>query len=284
MKVGPYVPVCCDRYENPSIGAVNDLLPVKTDRVARSIIPHLAAALSLNTATIGLFSVFPLNMAMITAAMIISSAALMIDTLFFEKNDYTPEIERFVRGVCDLSIVNWFGQSSFHILAHEMGHALSALATLKGAKITLSQFSPFQGGAITISDYSGLTLLGKLLGAKGSLALIVAGGIIGTTSVAMGCVGVSQCISDWHPELARYLDLYALSSILTEFSYGFVSWLDPTIVENSDFIKLWDILGLHPLITLGCMIASPALLIRCRKQLADAGGNSGSKEHGGDFE
>lgn len=250
----------------PALEANNheDPLTQKLEMIAKKILLGPAPCLAINIGTMAALSWAPLSMSVISLSLIVASGAYACYHILEDAPDAIGKtIEDCLDKLTKFSHVSWVGRIAPQAFLHECGHALAALATLKDTKLDLSIY-PFKGGMLEVIESKGYTKFGEWLGANGSKMLFLAGGVIASTASALGCVGIARALQENHPEISEALNMYAVSTVLGEMMYGFLSLYDPSL--HSDFTLLYQLSGVHPLLIMLIIAGSPWLLYQLIKK------------------
>ncbi len=141
-------------------------------------------------------------------------------------------------------------------LIHEGGHAIASHMVYKNPVPNISVDS---GGGKTSFFTNELTSFGNNLGKEGSSMFVSAAGAGIWVLISAGAMFMSHKWRKTHPELSRYLLMTVIISIFHHVVYA-ISALTASMQDKShDFVNLW-LGGVHPLVSVICMIAIPLLV------------------------
>src|SRR3989344_6125086 len=160
--------------------------------------------------------------------------------------------------------IRWFASEVFafgsaihaNTLIHEFGHYGAALATLKNPSLSLELF-PFKGGATRIQA-SALSKFGERLGEQNVHPFISGAGPALSCCVSGILMGVGLGIQRKHPETARMLIVSSLINFIVHAVYAFSAFFTNPTYFAHDFVALWAMAGLHPLVATIAILAIPA--------------------------
>jgi len=172
----------------------------------------------------------------------------------------SSQSEEAVRQLSRFSIVNTLGLSSLTIVIHECGHFLAARLLLRNSLAGLT-IIPFLGGETTYTISYGLTKIGQFVGLDRALLIIAAGGIATSTSIALLEIGFAHRFSAKYPCISELLSLHAISQLTFEILYGMKTLIEQKPNLTNDFIKLWYVGGIHPIIPTAFMTGMLGLAI-----------------------
>jgi hypothetical protein len=144
------------------------------------------------------------------------------------------------------------------VLVHESGHALTAMALYQNARPTIEVF-PLEGG-VTRYSAGPLTKLGEFFGRKISGVIVSGAGAAFSILFATVNIGLAHHFKQDHPELHRYLLCAAISSIAQHVFYALSALWEKRPSSGHDFVKLWRVGGIHPVISVICMVALPLIV------------------------
>lgn len=233
--------------------------------VAIRTLCELGSAIALNSLTITFFAIplsSPLSMLLLGNLLVLSTVPVIIKTIwdFFQNNSSKDDLLMWnVQHLASISIFNDIGLAGIIPLIHELGHATSAWICFKNPKIEIN-VKPYQNGS-TSYYISKLTHFGSILGKNNALLLTTAAGMMASTFFGMCEIGLAECIKEKCPTLSQCLNYHAIVQILNDIIYGLMSLLSQRTDLTNDFIRLWNLGGIHPLIPITAMIALPLLEI-----------------------
>jgi len=140
------------------------------------------------------------------------------------------------------------------ILVHEAGHATAVTALFKNGRPSIFIHS-FAGGGKTRYFTAKLSSLGNALGLRKALLLVTAAGALATLSVALLFMTVAHFLKKVHPQIAKYLNVAALVTVLNEFFYALSALSQKG--SSHDFANLWQKGGIHPLLSALFLLGVP---------------------------
>lgn len=149
-------------------------------------------------------------------------------------------------------------QTTSAILLHEVGHAMVARGIYQNANPRIEIF-PLNGG-ITRYQAGPLTKLGKFVGEENSDLLVTAAGpafgIIGATIQ----IALSHLTKKDYPEASKYLLVAGISSIAQHIIYALSALWARRKDPGHDFLQLWKVGNIHPIVSIISMVALPILV------------------------
>jgi hypothetical protein len=245
-------------------------------QIAVPIFKKLALAFTLS-ATLISFGIRPFSVMLLAGA----SAAILVDagvrflatrTLF---GDNLSMLRRFNQ-LADLIFVNLLGLAGPSFVIHELGHALAAELLLKDPRPHV-QFQPFVGGATSFNPRNGLSALGEILGQRGTILAITAAGLMASTLCAMAEFAVAFFTDETNPTLAEFLRSHGVCQILNEVCYGLSTFVVDANNLSHDFLRLYKVGRIHPLVPMALMILFPVVEVLILRAL-DAGDSQSDDE------
>lgn len=166
---------------------------------------------------------------------------------------HNDEAERHVaRG----SIVNLVGLAKPNYYLHEFGHWVASSLCYQDAEAKIA-VTWFRGGGTTYVISNGLSTFGKYLGEFTSQMLIDSAGCIASTFFAMTEFAAAFYIKEKSPEASPFLFYHGVSQLFFEISYALTYVYASRKDLRHDYIKLWHVWDIHPLIPISLMIALP---------------------------
>ncbi len=157
----------------------------------------------------------------------------------------------------------WFNAFTFGVfeltttatLIHEFGHAVAALTVYQNPRLKISIF-PIKGGFTRISP-GPLTKLGECLGNKNSYLFVAAAGpAFGILSATIKLIFAHHCQKD-HPDISRTLNAGAITEIASHVLYALSAFGESRHNISHDFIALWSIGNIHPVVSIVSMVTLP---------------------------
>lgn len=245
----------------------------KIGPVAKRALLELAAALLVNVGVMA-FSATPLSLPLLSVAILTAFIAVILKTswqLYVQKNTGSTVVSDTGVHLARMSLMNVCGLAGPNIAIHEGGHALAALSLFRQAQPEI-RISPFRGGQTSFVVSEGVSKLGKLFGEKGSLLFVGAAGMMASTIFAMIEFATAFAIQDQFPKISQFLTYHGISQLLNEIIYGITALIMHIPDLSHDFVRLWELGGIHPIIPIALMIALPLLelsifkIVQLRKQ------------------
>lgn len=218
----------------------------------------------------------PITIALVAKIVLLSALPILFKVgLDIYLNWNKPKEEAFEAAKKDLfwkgaqnltgfSLVNAIGLAGPIPLIHEMGHAAAAQCLFVNPRPEI-KIRPFQGGATDYYVSRGLTKLGKLLGKENSILCVTAAGMAGSTLFGMVEIAIAHLIGEKHPEVSQWMTYHAVAQILNDVVYGITSFMASRLDLTHDFIRLWNLGSIHPLIPIALMVALPLIEIAILK-------------------
>lgn len=179
----------------------------------------------------------------------------------FNESDRIKDLEKcqnFLQFICPISF-SGLDQMTTSVLTHEAGHALAAAAVYEHANPRIEIF-PGKGGMTTFNP-SALTHFGKWLGPKLSAVFTILAGPVAGIFSATALLGLSHYLQDNHPRLSLYLQISAVVNIVQHVFYALSALgQKASSMAGHDFVMLWKIGHIHPIIAAISMAALPILV------------------------
>lgn len=144
------------------------------------------------------------------------------------------------------------------ILVHEAGHAFTVHLLYQNARTKIEIF-PLKGG-VTWYWAGPLSKVGEFFGQKYCHLIFSAAGPAAAIFIATIDLGLSHYFKQEHPELHRYFLCAAISSIAQHILYALSALLAKNPRSEHDFIQLWKLGGIHPLLSVICIVALPIIV------------------------
>lgn len=152
----------------------------------------------------------------------------------------------------------YFDQLTSAMLVHEAGHAAAAVAVYQHAHPRIEILPG--GGGLTSYRAGALTRLGKYLGKKNSNLCIAAAGPAFSIITAIAQIALSHKLKKDHPEAAKYLLAAGISNIASHIIYALSALLQKHKNPGHDFLQLWKVGNIHPVVSIISMVALPVLV------------------------
>lgn len=228
----------------------------KTKRAARIAFFEISLAFAVNVGVMTFFAV-PLTIGIMTNVLAGSIIGGIISTAIqiYRQRNCQNHAFSCTQTIARASLANTVSLAGPNIAIHEAGHAVTALSCFSGAKPEIV-IHPFAGGS-TSYYISELTKFGSFLGKHRSLLLIAGAGMMASTVFAMFEFAAAHSVKDLYPTISEYMNDHAIFQILNEVVYGITAFFANKADLNHDFVKLWQIGGIHPLIPIALIIALP---------------------------
>jgi len=163
-----------------------------------------------------------------------------------------------------------FDMKTRDVVVHESGHALSArwLYQLKSPPnievfpsdpVIKMPFKRQVGGGVTRVVIKGYTIAGKFFGPVKSQIIFAAAGAASSIFCAVFHIILAHRVRKTNPELSRYLNMTAITSIANHTLYALSAIGNTTKNYGHDFIRL-AMLGVNPLICAIVIVAIPVIV------------------------
>lgn len=239
-------------------------IALKISPIALKTLAELTIAISFNCL---IFSHFvmpmsaPLSIIWFNRVLILSSLYLIPKIAYelYQSNEVKEDLSlATIRHASGISIANGVGLAGPTPWIHELGHASAAALLFKKPCINIKVI-PYQAGSTSYSVSYGLTSLGKLIGQENSILFTTAAGIMSSTIFALFEFGVANGIKERFPILSEWMNYHAITQIFTDVIYGMSAFVTNRCDLSHDFIRLWNLGEIHPLIPIALMIALPVI-------------------------
>lgn len=232
---------------------------------------ELGTSIALNCGVMWFFAApFTINaLTVIAITSIIGVAAKIFFEINFGHNDEDPDALMPVIGemVSRTNLVNTAGLIYPNIWIHEAGHAVAAALCFKKPDIIM-MVKPFTHGDTSFVTSNGLTTIGSYFGKYNAITLYRAGGLIGSTVFAMTEIAVAFFFKDKSPQVSLTLNCHAFSQIANDVLAGIAALISRGFNVRNDYLALWKIGGIHPVISMTLMVALPIILYCGLRQLS----------------
>lgn len=238
---------------------------------AQRVFAELSLSIALNCAVM-LFTATPISIPALTliaiTALIGVGVRMIFEAQFDDNNDdFDACMPPIGEVVGRLTIVNTLGMSSLNILIHEAGHALSAWMCFIKPNIKI-HLDYFVHGDTSFTVSNGLTRFGNYLGKHNAITLFRGAGLICSTVFAMTEIAAAFFVKDSCPQASLTLNCHAFSQIANDVLYGLAALTSNGFNVRNDYLALWKIGGIHPLIPMTLMIALPVIQYCALKYVA----------------
>lgn len=251
----------------------------KINLVVFSALAELSAALALNltaTTVLGIF-MLPASAHFMTAACglagVVLGALLVVKiwqtcfpgqcTCQNVKINFAVHIENFSRSLARLSIINTTTLKLSHYI-HEFGHAGAALLCyLQADPVVLVKW--YEGMTSYNISY-GMTKFGEFLGEHQAMLFVTSAGLFTPVVFAMGEFAAAHLLHESYPHMSEILNYHGIGQILSLALYGYQALGASKSILKHDFIRLWVMGGIHPVIPLALIIGLPLctwLALKC---------------------
>lgn len=245
----------------------------KISPLAKRTLMELGVAFALNVGVISFFATplgFPLTIVWLQKALISSMVATVPKMAWEIYTSQKTQDDKFLEGsshLAKISIANSIGLSGPQHVIHEyLGHATAAKLLFENPRVKVRIF-PYRAGSTTYT-ISRLTKLGALLGKEKAVLFVTAAGIMASTTFALFEFALANGIKDRFPTISEWLNYHGIVQIFNEVVYGLTGYLATRTDLTHDFIRLWTMGEVHPLIPIGLMIALPLLEVALLKILS----------------
>ena len=243
----------------------------KISAVTRNVFVELAVALAVNlsfNAAMGFFFL-PASAHLLTILAVGAAVTVIAFTIIkIWRSCYPQEAETScqnfaaisnntddaARGIARLSIVNTLTIKMTHYI-HEFGHAGAAMLCYVGANPEIV-VRWYEGSTEYITSH-GLTKFGEYLGEFNALLFVTAAGLCTPVLCAMTEFAVAHQIHENHPIISEILNYHGLSQLLNVGIYGLSAFFTSKMILQNDFILLWVVGEIHPLIPIALIIGLP---------------------------
>lgn len=155
---------------------------------------------------------------------------------------------------CNFGLFSGFNSQ---IVIHESGHALASLLIYRRPRPLIEVF-PFVGGSTQFYK-TGLTPLGKKLGAAASTCFVIASGPAMTLFVSSALLTIGIAFLDTYPQFGKYLISWSLVDFLNHAVYAYSAMGAEQWNLSHDFVHL-SIFGLHPVAASVGILAIPIVI------------------------
>ncbi len=237
--------------------------------IALGIIGRLALSLSINLALRYTFAAFLVPISQLV--LVISCVALMILI--------STEIVKRIKKLPSFYLIEAIARPIFintatlklNCLIHEMGHACAA--SLLFVKANPEITATFTTGRTAYAVSYGLTALGKVLSRSSALLAITAAGLLTPSLCCIAEFAFAERLITYHPQLSAFLIDHGLSQLAQTLLYGMTTFFASNSDLQHDFINLWQLGGLHPMILLLLIVGLPLMqlfLLNYRRQARDS--------------
>lgn len=247
-----------------SPSSTSEINIAKIKSVAKEALLQVGLALALNLTVLAFFAT-SFSAAVFSGALIGGLAAVIIQTavdLWGEAKNFDEVAEEFehLKYTSQVSMVNVTGFGWPNIAIHEGGHALAAWLCFKKAWPQIEIF-PFTGGITSYNSSYGLTNFGAALGKDYVALFVTAAGMLSSTFFAMFEFAIADWIKEDYPTISSLMNTHGVLQIVQEVLYGLSTFYATKVDLMHDFVKLWLVGGIHPLIPMTMMIILPLLEI-----------------------
>ncbi len=249
------------------------VLAARISPIALKALLELGVAISLNLVVLSFIVnplTAPLSIVFLNPMLIASFATVVVKTAWEIYNSSPSKGDTFtdgVRGLAKTSIANCAGLAGPIPAIHECGHVIAASALFKEPNIKVT-INPFKGGNTSYTVSKGLTKVGEFLGKENAILLTTAAGFMASTFFAMFEFGLAYHLKEQYPNLSECLNHHAIAQILNDVVYALTTFFTHQSNLGHDFMRLWQVGGVHPLIPIAFMIILPLIELYIIKLLA----------------
>lgn len=225
--------------------------------IAAKAFLNISIALSINFAVMS-FVATPLSVTFMTGLIISTTIIAIIHSSYEICKGQKTHKTSYVNTISQASMINTLGLAGPNIAIHEGGHAFLASAMFKNAKPEISIF-PFNGGSTSYIISNGLTKIGNFFGKYQALIVITAAGMMASTLFAMFEFAIANKLKESYPLISEFLTIHGIIQIFNEIIYALTAFVASKADLAHDFVCLWEMGGIHPLIPITFMIALPLI-------------------------
>lgn len=238
---------------NKIINVIYNKQLFKITSVACYVLKKFTLALALNIAIRCAFSAFLIPQASVIATAVAFLTAFVITKIaqYYFKNASIPIwMQELSLPACATSL-------SFRInnFIHEYGHYIAARLSFIDAKPEV--FVNYNQGATSYIISNGLTRFGRFLGEQRALLFITAAGLMTPIFCTIAEFAMAHGLYDSCPDLSEFFIDHGFSQLASAFYYGASAFFSYEGQLENDFILLWQIGEIHPLISITLMLAVP---------------------------
>lgn len=255
---------------------LSDTVAERVQRIAIQTMAQLAVTLSIDVALMVAFAA-PVGATFVAVGLAIGIGIWAHETHSLGEGGSPVQALRRFAGLqkCTAIALGALGQAGGPgYFIHELGHYVAALACYNDAKPSII-VNPFRGGLTTFDGGNGLTRFGSLMGARGSMALFAVAGVVSSTLFAMGGIEVAHRLRHQCRWARQIVVSLAVTQLVSEVFYGLGVFFVREQGMTHDFLRLWYIGGIHPLIPIALIIALPLLQYIFHELGAQAARNNG---------
>lgn len=228
---------------------------------AQATLKQVGTSLSLTSTAAWYFEALPCTVLICQGVVVIGALLMALDIAKYALVRFSQglckhspnriKLGLLQRGACFNSI-NGLGCLGPNILFHESGHALSILPCFNTVPSIAVQ--PFCGGVTSFSAKQ-LTCFGLFLGPRYAMLLVTLGGILASLTVAMIDFALAHAWRETRPQCSLIVGFHGVSQLFNEIIYGVEALIDPVGQAHGDFMRAWQLGGVHPLLVLACLVA-----------------------------
>jgi hypothetical protein len=172
--------------------------------------------------------------------------------------------DAIAKGIAQLSIINTLLLKPSNLI-HECGHAIAAMTCFVKAspKIVVKWAT---GMTEYYSSY-GLTKFGGFLGEETAKLFVTAAGLFAPALFALGEFGLAHGLHESHPWISDALNYHGLSQLFNLGLYGISAFFSSNMALANDFMYLWYMGDIHPLIPMVLLVGIPLCAFAAFKYL-----------------
>ncbi len=228
----------------------------KVVSIALEVMLRLGHAFAVNMAFRWAFTIFFVPKRTVFSSLLLTSATLYLVSRIAECYFKPSKIKAMEQASTQAILVNTIALP-FNTYVHEWGHKAAALSTfINSAPKILFKWGE---GKTTYAISYGLTPFGTFLGKQNALLFITAAGLYAPTIGTISSFALSHILVNSHPLFSNILTDIGFSQLGQILAYGLPTLMQKGVswdLEN-DFIKLWHVGGVHPLVMMACLLAIP---------------------------
>lgn len=247
-------------FKNTKVSSID----IKISSIAKQTFLELAAAFAFNVAIFTFFAFpfqMPISIALFNRAIIFTTLS-MIPKMAWDIYHYKEQNDDFLlkksRDLAGISTANTVGLAGPTPLIHECGHAAAAHLLFKNPGVKI-KIHPFREGHTSYYVSRGLTRIGNFFGKENAILFVTSAGMMASTVFAMFEFGMASRLKEQYPTISQWLNYHGISQILNDVIYGLTAFVARRTDLSHDFIRLWTMGEIHPLIPISLMITLPLL-------------------------
>jgi hypothetical protein len=243
------------------------------DKLTNQVVRDSFTELGVVFAYTGFSCLFVASLSGVTTLLIASTCVVALNALFryikllnvptLDKKDQ-PSEKTFIYRCLGWNFA-FLDSATRDVLVHEFGHAACSTLLYKNSSLSITLL-PFLGG-VTSYTPEALRSLGKLVGENAAGILVSLAGPLATLLFTSTALIISHLIKENHPQLHEYMNTSILLSVVQQLLYA-LSALETSGEELShDFVYLWAIGGIHPLLCAAFICLIPLVIKMVLRQI-----------------